>query len=130
MTEWDRANRPPRTWRAKFSDAFIGVAWGVAGQSSFVVHGAACIAVVLAGFWLGLEPWQWTAVLVVSGLVVCLELINSAIEALAPAVTQKYDPQIDRCLKIASGAVLVASGVAVLVGLIVFLPLLRAKFFG
>lgn len=130
MTEWDRANLPPRTWRAKFSDAFIGVAWGVAGQSSFLVHSAACIAVVLAGLWLGLEPWQWTAVLLVSGLVVCLELINSAIEALAPAVTQKYDPQIDRCLKIASGAVLVAAGVAVLVGLIVFLPLLRAKFFG
>ncbi len=130
MTEWDRANLPPRTWRAKFSDAFIGVAWGVAGQSSFLVHGAACVAVVLAGLWLGLEPWQWTAVILVSGLVVCLEFVNSAIEALAPAVTRQYDPQIDRCLKIASGAVLVAAGVAVVVGLIVFLPLLRAKFFG
>lgn len=128
MTEWDRANLPPRTWRAKFRDAFIGVAWGVAGQSSFAVHGVALVAVVLVGLWLGLEPWQWTAVLLASGLVIGLELVNSAIEALAPAVTRQYDPQIDRCLKIASGAVLVAACCAVIVGLIVFLPLLRAKF--
>lgn len=130
MSEWDGANRPPRTWRAKFSDAFIGVAWGVAGQSSFVVHGTAFSAVVLIGLWLGLEPWQWTAVLLASGLVVCCELVNSAIEAMAPAVTRQYDSQIDRCLKIASGAVLVAAGVAVAVGLLVFLPPLWARVFG
>jgi diacylglycerol kinase len=43
---------------------------------------------------------------------------------MARAVTDTYDSNIDQALKIASGAVLVAAGFAVVVGLVVFVPAL------
>ncbi|MBL8891196.1 MAG: diacylglycerol kinase [Planctomycetaceae bacterium] len=113
---------PPRTWLNKFQDAFEGVYLGTAGQSSFIVHGLAFLVVLLLGVTLQIEAWQWTVVLLVSGLVVSLELVNSAIESLARAVTDEYHPCIDQALKIASAAVLIAALVSVFVGLIVFVP--------
>jgi diacylglycerol kinase len=89
-----------------------------------LVHGAAFLAVVVLGGVLRIEAWQWVAVLLASGLVVTLELVNSALENMARAVTIHHDSNIDRALKIASGAVLVAAGVAVAVGMVVFGPLL------
>lgn len=113
---------PPRTWLNKFQDAFEGTYLGIVGQSSFIVHGLVFVAVVLLGVTLQIEAWQWTVVLMVSGLVVSLELVNSAIESLARAITDEYHTCIDQALKIASAAVLIASLTAVLVGLIIFIP--------
>ncbi len=113
---------PPRTWRDKFGDAYAGVVLGVVGQSSFYVHGICFAAVLIAGAILQIESWRWVAILLVSGLVLCLELVNSALESMARAVTDTYDSNIDQALKIASGAVLLAAAFAVVVGLAVFMP--------
>lgn len=113
---------PPRTWINKFQDAFAGIYLGVVGQSSFIVHSWVFVAVVLLGVALRIEAWQWTVVLLVSGSVVSLELVNSAIESLARSITNEYHPSIDQALKIASAAVLIAALTAILVGLIIFLP--------
>jgi len=113
---------PPRTWLNKFQDAFAGVYLGVVGQSSFLVHGLALLAVVVCGLVLQIEDWQWAAVLLASGLVIGLELVNSALENLARAITVNHDSHIDRALKIASAAVLVAAGIAIAIGILVFGP--------
>ncbi|MBL8852789.1 MAG: diacylglycerol kinase [Planctomycetaceae bacterium] len=113
---------PPRTWLNKFRDAFVGVYLGVAGQSSFLVHGLAFLAVLVLGVVLHIAAWEWAAVLIVSGLVFTLELVNSALENLARSITVNHDLHIDRALKIASAAVLAAAGVAILIGLIIFGP--------
>ncbi len=112
----------PRTWLSKFQDAFAGVYHGIAGQSSFLVHGLAFLVVLVLGVVLQIAAWEWVAVLLVSGLVVTLELVNSALENLARAITVNHDSHIDRALKIASAAVLVAAGVAIIIGLIIFGP--------
>lgn len=111
-----------RTWKRKFSDAFAGIAIGMRGQSSFAVHGTFLILGIALGCFLQLEAWRWVAFLLTSSLVLCLELINSAIESLAPAITDRIDHRIDCALKIASGAVLVAAIFSVIIGLIVFGP--------
>jgi diacylglycerol kinase len=112
---------PPRTWLNKFQDAFAGVYLGIVGQSSFLVHGLAFSVVIVLGFVLQIEAWQWAAVLLTSGLVISLELVNSAIENLARATTVQYNAHIDRALKIASAAVLVAAMISIGIGLLVFL---------
>ena len=50
------------------------------------------------------------------GMVFVAELLNTSIEFIASAVTSNYDPRIEAALDVASGAVLVASLVAVIVG--------------
>ena len=110
-----------RTWRAKFANAFHGVAQGVRGQSSFAVHGAATLLVVAAGWWLDVARWEWGLLALCVGLVWVAEMTNSALESLAAAVTQEHDHRVGLALDMASGAVLLAALTAVVVGMIVLL---------
>jgi diacylglycerol kinase (ATP) len=53
--------------------------------------------------------------------VLTAEMFNSALEALARAITEHSDPLIGQALDIGSAAVLIASAGAAAVGLIVFI---------
>ena len=56
------------------------------------------------------------------GLVISLEMVNTAIEIVVDIVSPKYDIRAGRAKDIAAGAVLVNAIVAAIVGLLIFLP--------
>lgn len=109
----------PRSWHVKFADAFRGVRDEIRTQSSFRVHFAAAVAVVVAGFLLKVSPLEWSLlVLCITGVWVA-EMFNTALEALARAISLEPNPQIRLALDVASAAVLMASLGAAVVGAIV-----------
>ena len=55
-------------------------------------------------------------------MIMGLELVNTAIEALCDLVTQEYRPLAKRAKDTAAGAVLIASIMAAAAGLIIFIP--------
>lgn len=82
-----------------------------------------CFALtVAAGFIFGISGGQWAAVLLCSGGVLALEMINTAIERLTDLVTEQRHPLAEKAKDIAAGAVLVFSAAALIIGLIIFLP--------
>ena len=81
------------------------------------------IAVVL-GFTVSLSSFQWLLVLFCIGLVISLEMINSAIERYCDLVTTDFHPTIKIIKDVAAGAVLVASITSLIIGLIIFIPAL------
>lgn len=107
-------------WIDKFANAFRGIRQGIVGQSSFVVHLALAFATLLLATFLHCEVWQWCVLGLCIGLVLALELMNSAVEALAKGVCHEHNEHVGRALDIASGAVLVASIVAASVGIVIF----------
>ncbi|GIW91148.1 MAG: diacylglycerol kinase [Pirellulaceae bacterium] len=111
-----------KAWLRKFSHAFRGLVVGMHGQSSFLVHLLVALAAVALGLVVGLTSVEWAILTVTIGLVLAMELLNSGLEALARAVTDQENPWIKDALDIAAGAVLLASLVAVLVGICLFLP--------
>lgn len=110
-----------RHWMQKFRNALRGVAFGVHGQSSFAVHLPVAVLVVLLAWWLDCQLWQWTMLLLCISSVIALELLNSALETLAKELCHEQNEQVGRALDIASGAVLVASIFAALIGSLIFL---------
>ena len=110
--------RPKSNWITKFANAFRGVAVGIRGQNSFVVHIPMAVAVVTLALILNLELHSICILLICIGVVLSSELFNSAIESLAKAVTEKEDPRIRDALDIASGAVLTVSAFAAIVGVL------------
>ncbi len=113
--------RSPRTWRHKFRDAFAGLGQSLYQQSSYTVHLTATALVILAGCFFGLDVVRWSILILCITTVLAGEMLNTAIETLAKAVTAQYDPHIARALNIASGAILVLSfGAAIIGGLIFF----------
>ena len=86
-----------------------------------IVFGAA--AVVL-GLTVSLSSFQWLLVLFCIGLVISLEMVNSAIERYCDLVTTDFHPGIKVIKDVAAGAVLVASITSLIIGLIIFIPAL------
>jgi diacylglycerol kinase len=115
------------SWRAKFRFAGRGILAGFKGQNSVYVHLPAAIVVTALGVWLDVSRAEFCVLMLCIALVLCTELLNSSLELLAKAITREYDPDIGTALDIASGAVLMATAVSIIVGLVILLPPLLAK---
>lgn len=120
------ADKPRRPWRDKFRDAFRGVKLGVRGHSSFFVHFFCAAVVVAAAIVLRCEPLEWCVLLGCIGLVLTAELFNSAVETLFHGQDAATKARTKGALDIAAGAVLLASGTALVVGALIFLLRLAA----
>jgi len=105
-----------------FVPALAGLCWALRTQRNLQVHAAAVVIVTAAGLWLGMQAWEWCAVLLAAGLVLTAELLNTAVEVLADRVSCEREEAIRRVKDAAAAAVLVAALIAATVGLIVFLP--------
>lgn len=105
-----------------FVFAFRGLVSGIRHEQNIKVHVAAVVVVSSMGFYVGLERWEWVAVLLSIGLVMGLEFLNTAIEELVNLISPKWNAQAGRIKDLAAGAVLIAALAALLVGLVVFLP--------
>jgi len=115
----DESPSSRRTWRCKFGDAFRGVARVARSESSFHVHLAALFAVVVVGLSLGVSRLEWCVLaLCVTGVLVA-EAFNTAIEQLAKAIDRRDNVHLRDALDIAAGAVALASGGALTVGVLV-----------
>lgn len=77
---------------------------------------------LLAGFYLQLSSVEWILILLCIGLVIGLEMMNTALEHLCNHVHSDYHPTIKIIKDVAAGAVLFASMISVITGLIIFVP--------
>lgn len=82
------------------------------------------ITAIILGFTLSISSLQWMLVLFCTGLVISLEMINSAIERFCDMVTTEFHPGVKIIKDVAAGAVLVASIFSLVIGLIIFIPAL------
>ena len=113
-------DRPPRTWKRKFHDAFSGLGQSVQQQSSYRVHFLFAILVIICGIALGMDCVRWSVLVLCITVVLAGEMLNTSIETLARAITLNYDEHIAKALNIASGAILVLSIGAAIIGLAIF----------
>jgi diacylglycerol kinase len=77
---------------------------------------------VLLAVSLRISSGEWLWIILAIGAVWFAEAVNTAIERLADAVTREHDPNIKFAKDCAAAAVLIASSVALLIGLIIFVP--------
>jgi diacylglycerol kinase len=104
-----------------FAYAWAGIRRGARGRN-FRVMLVVAAAVTALGVWQGLAALEWAAVLVCCGLVLGLELINTAGEQLVDILSPDHDPRYGRVKDLLAGAVLLAALASVGVGLVIFWP--------
>ncbi len=112
---------PERTWADKFRNAFRGARLGVRGQRSFAVHALFAVAVIASAAAFRLSLGEWCLLVLCMAAVLAAEMFNSALEFMAKAITREHDYHLGRALDIGSGAVLIASIGASIVGLVIFI---------
>jgi diacylglycerol kinase len=109
-------------FRRSFVFALHGIGQTLRTQRNARVHLAATLAAVGAGFWCGISPGEWCAVVVVIAMVWAAEVANTALEALVDLASPERHPLAGRAKDAAAGAVLCAAIGAAIVGAIVFGP--------
>ena len=105
-----------------FGYAYSGLVHTFKTELNFRFHFFAAIAALLLGLILGISLFEWFWVFLAIGLVMATELFNTAIEALANAISLSFDPLIKKAKDASAAAVLVVSVFAFLVGLFIFIP--------
>ncbi len=105
-----------------FGYAFAGVGHLLHTQHNAWIHLVFTIAVIGVGVLLPLSWLEWAALVLAMGLVWTAEALNTAIEALADAVSVDHHPLVGRAKDVAAGAVLLSAIASVLVGLLVLGP--------
>ena len=117
---------PARGWLQKFGDALGGIVAGMRGQSSFLVHIPAAGAVAAMAIVLQVSRTEACLLALCVTAVIGAELLNTALEYLAKAITSQYHDDVRIGLNIASGAVLFVALGASVVGALIFIPRLLA----
>ena len=97
-------------------------------EQNLAVDVGVALLVTIAGFIFKLNLVEWAILALTIGLVISCELINTAIEAVVDLVTEDYHPLAKVAKDTAAAAVFVFAIIAVIVGLIIFLPKVIALF--
>ena len=106
----------------KFIYAFRGIGKTVREERSFRVMLVCFVLVVAAGVLLHVAALEWTVLMLCCGVVLCAEMLNTAIERAVDLASPGKHPLAEKAKDIAAGAVLVISLFAAVVGLIIFIP--------
>ncbi len=117
-----------RGFLSSFSFAFEGILASFKAERNMVIHLGMMVLVVVFGALVGLSGLEWMICILLFGLVLMAELLNTALETLVDMVSPQVDPRAKLVKDTAAGAVLVAAIAAALVGAIIFVPKLLALF--
>ncbi|MBM6853997.1 diacylglycerol kinase family protein [Mediterraneibacter glycyrrhizinilyticus] len=105
-----------------FGYAFEGIWTGIRKERNMKIHCMAVILVTAAGLFFGISAMEWCICLLLFGMVVSLELVNTAVEAVVDLVTEEKKTLAKIAKDTAAGAVLFTAIMAVFIGCIIFIP--------
>lgn len=123
-------DRKPFTLAQAFACAGAGVAHVVRTQRNMKIHLAVAALAVALGFALRISALSWLAVIVCIALVIAMECVNTALEAVVDLASPGYSELARVAKDCAAGAVLACAVGSVAVGAVVFLPPLAALLAG
>lgn len=105
-----------------FGYAFEGIFTGIRKERNMMIHCLMMGCVVIAGMIFHISVIEWCICLVLFGLILSLELVNTAVEAVVDLVTEEKKPLAKIAKDTAAGAVLIAAIMAAAAGLVIFIP--------
>ena len=105
-----------------FKYATEGIIYAFKYEQNIIVHTIVMILAIILGIVLKISYFEWLICLILFGLVIATEMINTSIEAVVDLACPKIDPLAKIAKDTASGAVLVFALTAAISGLIIFVP--------
>ncbi len=105
-----------------FKYAINGIWTAFKDEPHLKFHFSVAFAVVILSIMLKLTREDWAIIVLTIGMVIGLELTNTAIEEIVNSFTPDTHPAAKKAKDVAAGAVLIASVTAVIIGILIFLP--------
>ncbi len=125
MTPSPQLSPPPRAKRSFWHSlrvALTGAGHVLRTERNAQIEGAIALLAIGLGIWLRITRPEWAVIFTLIGLVLGLEMVNTAIEAAVDLACPEQHPLAKKAKDSAAGAVVVAAISSVAVGLVIFLP--------
>jgi diacylglycerol kinase len=110
------------TFLKSVSNAFCGVKYFFLNETNGKIQLVVAIILISFSICLNISTTECLFVVVCIGLVIGLEMLNTAIENLSNVVQEAYHPVIKIIKDVAAAAVLWAAFISIIIGCIIFLP--------
>jgi len=110
-----------------FSHAFHGIYVVFFSQINFRIQLVFALLAFALGLSLSISTSEWTIIVLLIGLVLSLETINTSLEILCDKVEDNYNETVKKVKDSAAAAVLISSIAAVIIGILIFLPKILNK---
>lgn len=105
-----------------FKFAFHGLWLLVQNEHNSRIHFLAAILAIALGIILKINPYEWSLLIIVIGIVFLTELLNSSLETLADVVNPEWNEKIRNVKDYAAAAVLISAIISIIVGAFIFIP--------
>lgn len=103
-----------------FKYAFSGFCYCIFGERNIRIHITATMFVLTISPFYDFTKEQYGILLIVCGLVMAMEMVNTAIEGICNYICPEYSEMARIVKDIAAGAVFLTSGIAVVIGVFFF----------
>ncbi len=99
-----------------------GIISALKEERNLKIHIGIMLLVILVGFYFKISMAEWIICIILFGLVISLELVNTAIETTVDIAMPEKNEKAKIAKDVSAGAVLVAAIVSVIIGLMIFIP--------
>ena len=106
--------------------ALLGAYKLITTEHSIMVQFSLGIIATIAGFYFEISKTEWLFQTLAIGVVLSIEGLNTAVEKIADFIHADFHPKIGFIKDIAAGAVFFAAITALLIGLIIYVPIIQA----
>lgn len=89
---------------------------------SFIIYVFCSFLEIFLGFVFGINGLEWILIIVILGIILAVELINTGIESTCDAITKEYNEYIRIAKDCGSAATFIIFIVAVILNIIIFYP--------
>lgn len=111
---------------SSFKYAFQGMFSALKTERNLKIHVTIMILVIIAGIVLKISKIEWIICIILFGLVIGVEMLNSAIETVVDIAMPDINPKAKFAKDAAAGAVLVFAIASAIIGFMIFGPKLIA----
>ncbi len=105
-----------------FKFAFEGIKAALKEEPNLRIHFILAFIALTAAFLLDFSAIEWLILAFTISLVLILEFLNTALEALVDLVSPEVKPRAKTAKDVSAAAVFLAAALSVVVGLVLFLP--------
>ena len=126
--EFERRNLNPKSVMNIIKYSLDGIMAYAKDGKSIIIYVFGSLLEILCGFMFHINGLEWILIICMLGIILAVELLNTAIEAVCDAVTKNFNPYIKVAKDCGSAATFVIFIVILILNIIIFYPKIMQLF--
>ncbi|EGD47163.1 diacylglycerol kinase [Ruminiclostridium papyrosolvens DSM 2782] len=102
-----------------FNNAFQGIWYTIVNERNMKIHLVIGTIVIFLSLWVRVSKIEFTILCLTIAMVICFELINTAVEVVVNIIVDVYHPKAKIIKDVSAGAVFVSAIFSIVIGVLI-----------